>query len=197
MLKANATEQPQNDNSSTIKSEPNEDNDDIEIIEEDIWQSDVESSSHSSLHTDPLKEDQRLNIQDLAWSLCSAPNSNTKKDQEETEEQKLQRIFSLSQSNPEVTLVPKRDLVKKRSIDEAPLLQEVEEKRSKMDVKLESQGDENNRINIFGKFVMSQLRTIADPILLMKLEHTIQNAIIETQLKQVELNEKKKQEEYN
>lgn len=190
MRKSITLEQPQKHNSSTIKAEPDEDNDDIEIIEEDIWQSDIESSNHSSLPTDPLKEDQRINIQDLSWTICS---NNSKKEQEETEEQKLQRIFSPVQNNPEVTLVPKRDLKQKRSIDETPL-QETEEKRSKMDITLEPKAEENDRITIFGKFVLSQLRTIVDPLLLMKLEHTIQNAIIETQLKQVELQEKKKQE---
>lgn len=47
--------------------------------------------------------------------------------------------------------------------------------------------ESENWLDIFGKFVSSQMRLITDKTLLIQLQHTIQNAIMDTQLKQIEL----------
>ncbi|GLV38666.1 uncharacterized protein CBL_05665 [Carabus blaptoides fortunei] len=183
------------DKNCIIIKEENED-DDIELIEEeDTLQTDEDYSNISAYHPEQtLEECHEEQYQPGATKQSSPSTSNLDSGFDETHEQdRFRRLFS-PENNPEVTLVPKRDLMKRKTEDATD---DVEEKKKKMDeYKVEKrQEDTEDRISIFGKFVISRMRTVTDKVLLMKLEHTIQNAIIDAQLKQTELDEKNTKED--
>lgn len=194
------------DKNCIIIKEENED-DDIELIEEeDTLQTDEDYSNISAYHPEQTLEEfheeqeepyQQSSTSPAKQSSPSTSNLDSGFDESHTQEQdRFRRLFSPG-INPEVTLVPKRDLLKRKTEELADNEDYVTEKKKKIEeYKVEKREEEtDDRISIFGKFVMSRMRTITDKVLLMKLEHTIQNAIIDAQIKQTELDEKKTKED--
>lgn len=88
--------------------------------------------------------------------------------------------FISTAHNSEITIIPK-----KRKIEESEVNETKETKTRGCE-----RCEDSARMDIFGQFIASQIQTIQNKNLRLRLIHTIQNAIIETQLKQLEEEEK-------
>lgn len=114
---------------------------------------------------------------DSFWETNITP---TEQETAQSEQDNLLKFISTAR-NSEITIIPK-----KRKIEDA---EENETKNTKM--KKCENCEDITRMDVFGQFVATQVQTITNKTLRLKLMHTIQNAIIDAQIKQIDEDEKK------
>lgn len=154
----------------------------------------------SSIKLEPEDESEMIDSEDFfAEASYEADHEEPLEEEYESERaSKRQRSYSdaedlqnmISTSKPEITLIK----ATKKAMSAAGSSTETEEGRNEEvtgnQIKLDPcLMPEMDNLELFGRFVTSQMRQITNKMLLVKLQHTIQSAIMETQLQQIELDE--------
>lgn len=153
-----------------IKLEPE---DESEMIDSEDF---FAEASYEAEHEEPLEEE------------YEPPGPAPKRQRVYSDAEDLQNMISTSK--PEITLIKST----KKAMSTAGSSTETEEGRNEEVTGNQVKFDpflmpEMDNLDLFGRFVTSQMRQITSKTLLVKLQHTIQSAIMETQLQQIELDE--------